>query len=368
MTATPAQRIAHDANSVYTPPATDARRNESTTTSATSTARWTALRAVAVGATLSLTASALVSVAASAAASPIRSSTSSTALSVQKSTPPCVTNRQGIPSSGAYVGAAVGGTQNIAGLEKKVGRTLALHRTYYNANQVTAALRTVHADLAAHRLPWISFKMPYSWAAMAGGRGDTWARALSDRLAKVGGPVWLAFHHEPEGDGNLVNWTRMQRHLAPIVHARTANVAYTAIFTGWDAFFGPAKYSVNRLWPGRRYVDVLGVDMYNNFGTSRGRVGGAPQLNTTKFFAAIGPWARAHRVTWALGETGYTAAAARNSPTWLAQEYRALVAQGGRALTYFDSSRNSIANWTLSDSIRLNQFKSTLVNSRRFCR
>ena len=30
-------------------------------------------------------------------------------------------------------------------------------------------------DLAERRLPWISFKLPYSWADMATGKGDAWA-------------------------------------------------------------------------------------------------------------------------------------------------------------------------------------------------
>ena len=37
-------------------------------------------------------------------------------------------------------------------------------------------MRLAEADLAAGRLPWISFKLPYSWPDMAAGKGDAWAR------------------------------------------------------------------------------------------------------------------------------------------------------------------------------------------------
>ncbi len=84
-------------------------------------------------------------------------------------------------------------------MEQKLGKTLPIHRTYWSANQVDGAVSTVAEDLADNRLPWISFKLPYSWSDMAAGKGDAWTPSTScDRLAVVGGPVWIAFHHEPD--------------------------------------------------------------------------------------------------------------------------------------------------------------------------
>lgn len=269
----------------------------------------------------------------------------------------------GIPSSGAYVGAAVGGNQAVPQVETQAGG-LAIHRTYYNADQVDYAITRVKDDLANGRLPWISFKLPYSWADMAAGRGDSWVDGLADRLAGVGGPVWLAFHHEPEGDGNMQDWVRMQQHLAPIIHARTNNVAYTVIYTGWDALFGAPQYHLNAVWPGDQYVDILGIDMYNSYGARPGAV----MLDPMKFFSILGPFARQHHVGWALGETAFTKAAAQADPNWLNTEYKDLLSEGGLALTYFDSSLNSIADWTLDDPIRMNAFRSVLSDSVRLCR
>src|SRR5664279_2969606 len=235
--------------------------------------------------------------------------------------PPCVSNAAGMPSSGAYLGAAVSGTPQMADVEQKAGAPLAIHRNYFTYGQVNNAITSVKADLAAGRLPWISFTLPYTWADMAAGKGDAWATDLVHKLATVGGPVWLAFHHEPEGDGVLADWVRMQQHLAPIVHGLTNNVAYTVIFTGYDVLFGGAKYALNSLWPGDQYVDILGIDMYNDYMSGRNGSYSIPMLDPMKYYGILGPWAKAHHVQWAIGEVGYTAAAAQVNPGWLASAY-----------------------------------------------
>jgi hypothetical protein len=276
----------------------------------------------------------------------------------------CVTDAKGIPSSRAYVGAAVSGTADLSTLERHIGRPLAIHRSYFQPSQVDYAIASVKDDLAAGRLPWISFKMPFSWADMAAGKGDAWAADLADKLAKVGGPVWLAFHHEPEGDGPMQDWKRMQQHLASIIHARTDNVAFTVILVAWDDFFGPAEYNIDSIWPGEQYVDVLGMDVYNEYGA---KASSDTMLDPMKYFGVIGPWARAHNVGWAIAETAYTQLASQTDSNWLQTEYRDLVSQGGLALTYFDSSLNSIADWTLDTPSKLSEFTQLVQQSPRIC-
>jgi len=273
-----------------------------------------------------------------------------------------VSSSDGIPASGAYVGAAVGGTANLADLESGTGR-LAIHRLYFEADQVDYAITAVKQDLAAGRLPWISFKLPYSWADMAAGAGDAWATDLAERLAEVGGPVWLAFHHEPEGDGPIQDWTRMQQRLAPIVHAHAPNVAYTVILTAWDSLFGPAEYRLGAVWPGDGDVDILGADVYNEYGAKAGKA----SMNPMDYFGPLSAFARRHGVRWAIAETGYTAAAATADAGWLQRAFSDLRSTGGIAFTYFDSSLNSIADWTLDDSVRRRAFDEVLARSVRLC-
>ena len=39
---------------------------------------------------------------------------------------------------------------------------------------------------------------------------------IATKLSKLNGPVWIAFHHEPENDGDITLWTKMQARLAQV--------------------------------------------------------------------------------------------------------------------------------------------------------
>jgi hypothetical protein len=278
----------------------------------------------------------------------------------------CVANAMGIPSSGAYLGAAVNGTSDIDEREARLGSSMALHRTYFSGSGIAAAVRTAKSDLARGRLPWISFKAPYSWSQMADGVGDDWARELADGLKTVPGPVWLAVHHEPENDGDMNEWTAMQARIAPIIHARTDNVAYSLIYSGWNTF-GGGNNTIATKWPGDANVDILAIDAYNDYGAVRnGRVG-TKVLDLKTYYVKMAAWAKEHGTAWAIGETGQTRAAAEIDPTWLDRAYLDMVALGGSGLSYYDSSANSVADWTLDDPIKFGRFKGLLPTSERVC-
>jgi hypothetical protein len=272
----------------------------------------------------------------------------------------CVNTANGIPPRGhAYVGAAAGGTQSINGLTGKMGMRLREHRAYFTAGQVKAAVSVAKADLALRRLPWISFKAPYSWAAMARGKGDAWAADLTRRLARVGGPVWIAFHHEPEGDGPIQDWVRMQQRLVHIVHANSNNIAYSVIYSSWNITFG--RYPLRRVFPSGG-VDILGVDIYNNY-----RVRSSRMMDPMKFIPFFRSWADHHGIRWAIAESGYTQGAHNVDARWLDGMYRDAVANGAAAFSYFDSSKNSVANWTLDSRSKLGAFKRILSASPKIC-
>ncbi len=280
---------------------------------------------------------------------------------------PCVSDPMGIPNSGStYLGAAVSGGTDTESREAELGQRLALHRTFYKADQIDRAVRNATADLAAGRLPWISFKAPHSWEQMASGAGDDWSRELADALAKVPGPVWLAVHHEPENDGNMDAWTQMQRKVAPIIHARTDNVAYSVIYSGWNTFGGDNN-TVASKWPGDQHIDILAVDAYNDFGAVRGGREGKKVLDLSTYYAKMAAWATAHGTAWAIGETGQTRKAAAQDPTWLDRTYQAMVDMGGAGLSYYDSTHNSVADWTLDDPIKFARFQGLQAHSARLC-
>ncbi|MDQ6527199.1 cellulase family glycosylhydrolase [Nocardioides sp. LHD-245] len=275
----------------------------------------------------------------------------------------CGRTARGIPSCGTYVGAAHGSNTDPSTLEQQLGDRLALRRTYFNSTGVAAAVRTAQADLAAGRLPWVSFKLPYSWTEMADGKGDAWATDLAQRLAAVGGPVWVAFHHEPEGDGDIQEWRRMQEHLAPLVRAAAPNVAFTVVMTGWNQFYGDAQYRLAEIWPRGVKVDVAGFDIYQQYGVTKSGSTTSKWTDFEQYYRAISTWSRSVGVDWALGETGVTDVAAEARPTAIADAVQLMENYGGIAYSYFDSALNSVAPWTLGTPAKRADFAHALAGS-----
>ncbi|MEZ5192515.1 MAG: carbohydrate binding domain-containing protein [Nocardioides sp.] len=279
----------------------------------------------------------------------------------------CVADSMGIPPAGlTYLGAAVNGTSDLGTREGELGHRLALHRTYFQAGQINGAVNQAKADLALGRLPWISFKEPLSWSEMAAGDGNAWVEQLGDALATVPGPVWLAVHHEPEGDGDMSQWVAMQQQIAPIIHARTDNVAFSVIYSGWNTY-GNDTDTVASKWPGDDNIDILAIDAYNDFGVTRNGRTGTRHLDLSEYFQKMAAWSAAHGTAWALGETGQSDQAALDRPGWIADSYQQMVALGGAGFSYYDSSANSVADWTLDEQHKFSAFQSQQPNSAQLC-
>ncbi len=280
------------------------------------------------------------------------------ALSLRQDLPAC-TRTRGVPTQGLYVGAAVGGNDDPAAFEAAVGR-LALRRTYWAAQDLEGALVAARSDLQAGRLPWLSFKFPLPWQRMARGDGDEWAKQVAAGVRDLPGPAWVAFHHEPEGDGDVQQWRAAQERVGPILREVAPNAAYTVVLTGWNQFHGPEEFGLDRLWP-HTTVDVAGFDVYDE-----------PELaaNSARdrmddYLHRISAWARQANVSWALAETGYDRSA--HGPdqgwiTWLGDRVRG---HGGVGLVYFNSDVNSRLDWRLDQPQELADFATALRDSQR---
>lgn len=273
----------------------------------------------------------------------------------------CSYSARGIPTCGAYVGAThyVGSTGNAdpSAWESQLGRQLGVRRMFFQSNQVDGAVRRATDDAAAKRVSWISFKAPYSWAEMAAGRGDAWARDTAARLAKVPGPVWVAVHHEPENDaGRFADWTKMQARLAPIFRSAGSNVAFSIILMGYHQFYGADELSLENLWPKSTKVDVAGFDIYDSYGVERSGTVRTKHVDfRNDYFEKIEAWASKAGVAWGLAETGFTAEGFAKTPSLMSTVYRDLVDHGGIAYAYFDAV-GTTADWALSDAARRNGF------------
>ena len=275
----------------------------------------------------------------------------------------CSYTERGIPVCGAFLGAAYGGNTSPTSWERAMGHRLGVHRTYFSADQVNAAVDQARRDLRHRRLPWISFKLPYSWSDMARGRGDEWARAIGRDLAGLPGPVWVAFHHEPENDGDIDQWTSTQARLAPIVRAAAPNVAYTIILTGWNQLYGPRRLSLEAVWPRHTKIDVVGFDVYDRFGVwGSGQSDSALDDLGLGYFPYFQQFAAERGLAWGLAETGYTDEASAVDPHWVSRTYRQLVQHHGVAMSYFDSDLNSDASWRLT-GLKARDFATALSSS-----
>lgn len=278
----------------------------------------------------------------------------------------CHLNARGVGKCDPLVGAAHGSNTDPSSLAKSLGQRLGVRRTYWNGAQVDKAVAVAKADVAAGRIPWISFKLPYSWADMASGKGDAWTKDLTAKLAQVDGPVWLAFHHEPEGDGVTADWKKMQERLGPIVRSGASNVAFTVVLTGWNQWYGSSEYRIENIWPNTT-VDIAGFDIYSFYGTwKNGKYRtGSPSLKTD-YFDKIAAWAKTKNVAWGLAETGLTDAASKDNPHWLATTYRELKATDAIAMTYFDTLLNTDDSYNLSGGQKNIDFADALKLSPEF--
>jgi hypothetical protein len=259
---------------------------------------------------------------------------------------------RGIPSHGAYVGATYGSNTDPTAWERQMRKSMGVHRTFWGGRDIAAATRTAKRDAAHNRVAWLSFKAPYSWADMARGRGDAWARGLARQMRSVRGPVWVAVHHEPEGDGNIKLWTAMQKRLAPIMRATAPNLGYSIILTGYNQLYGASQYRLANLWP-KTKIDIAGFDIYETYGVQ----GRTKWKNFYRhYFLPIQAWARKTHVAWGLAETGYSDPAAKRQPRWMRKVYTQMVNHGGKAFAYFNTHYNSKANWQLSLATKRNAF------------
>ena len=274
---------------------------------------------------------------------------------------------RGIPASGALVGAAVGGNADPTSFETQTGQRLGVRRTYFSATGTDKAVKMAKLDLANGRLPWISFKLPYTWEQMAAGKGDAWAKDIAVKLSALPGPVWVAFHHEPETHGDIQQWKAMQERLGPIVRSNAPNVAFTIILTGYHQISGEADYTLEALWPNTK-VDVAGFDIYNFYKTtnSNGTYFTQPSDLRRKYFEPISKFVAAKGSTWGLAETGFNDAAGDDLPNLMKETFDAMVDNHGVAFSYFNSGLNSSSSWVITTPAKLTQFANLVQSNPTF--
>lgn len=264
----------------------------------------------------------------------------------------CTYSSRGIPSCGAYAGGAYNSNTDPSSWESGLTGRIGVRRTYFGPTQVASAVAVARTDAANHRISWMSFKAPYSWADMAKGRGDAWARDIASKLGAIKSPVWVAIHHEPENDGgDIRQWTAMQERLAPIFRSQPT-IAFSVILMGWHQLYGDAKFRFAAMWP-KTTVDVAGFDIYDEYGLTKGGKTVTKHKDFRgRYFEPLQAWAKKTGVRWGLAETGFSASSLSNSPSIMGTTYRDLVATGGVAYSYFNTNLNASTDWRLNTTTR----------------
>jgi len=106
-------------------------------------------------------------------------------------------------------------------------------RIFGDLGSPTSAIRVATSEVAAGRMPVVSFKVPNNdWAGVAAGTYDAQLRDVTARLAALPGQVFVTLHHEPSGDGTPADYSAMLAHALPILGAPT-NVLAGPIVNGF---------------------------------------------------------------------------------------------------------------------------------------
>ena len=233
-------------------------------------------------------------------------------------------------------------------------------RLFGQLSSTSGLVNLARSELAAGRMPVLSFKVPGNdWAGAANGRFDAQLRSLASQLDALPGQVFVAIHHEPNNDGTARNYAAMQRRVLPIL-APPSNVDAGVIVNGfwWSAAAaGMTDAEIAQWLPADvlRLAEVVGADTYQG-GTS-----GAGGEDAATKIRRLSQWANRVGVRrLGIGEyNGLTGAAIRAAGDAILADSRFVFA------TAFNSAENSRAgvNWQLTGD-RLTAFKATLRASR----
>jgi hypothetical protein len=239
-----------------------------------------------------------------------------------------------------YYGCSMPYYKDLAAWEDWLGRPLAAHRHYHEADETVRLQNKASADLTVGRLPLASTKSPGTWEDVARGSHDAWLDALLFAGKAVGGPVFLAIHHEPEDDAftgpgmRPRHWVAMQERAIARAATRAPNVTIVPVLMQWT--FDPRSGREPSAWrvPSAR---VFGFDVYNSWSPTNGK-------RWTSFADKVDlvlPWTGGRPMV--VAEYGCRADPAdpERAVRWMQNAFQYALEHDIVAMTYFNSSQNS---------------------------
>lgn len=272
------------------------------------------------------------------------------------------TPAQAAPS--VYLGSTQMGEQQ---LERQTGQQMSSH-----------AYGTFERGVPQGRM--ITVKSPgTAWRTTANARSGSaiygnivrWADTIRSRP----GPVYLAFHHEPESAGSTSYGTQAEyiaayRRVVDIFRSRgVTNVKWTWQMTEWSFRVNPTdRRSAPKWYPGDSYVDVVGADGYN-WSTCKGANGKWEEFKA--FAEPVVQFARARGKQAAFPEFGSQSGTRRAQ--WLANARDYIVANRATivAAYYFNqmdpnANQHQSCKWPLATSQEIDIYRQMARNTAVF--
>jgi Glycosyl hydrolase family 26 len=251
------------------------------------------------------------------------------------------------PPASAAVPIYLGAVGEVDQLARQTGSPLAVH-----------AYARFHQPVPTGRM--ITVKADATWRQVAAAAPGSalhsdivrWARTIRSRP----GPVFVAYHHEPEASGNTryggpADFIAAYRRVVSLFRQQgVTNVRFTWQMTDWSFRVSSRDpRHAARWYPGDGYVDVVGADAFNWFDCGEGQGRWMPLA------ALVDPaldFARAHGKQASLPEFGADPHPLRAQ--WLADAHDYFVANRDVvwAAFYFNRGPTNPANsdcaWTLN--------------------
>ncbi|MEI2808870.1 MAG: hypothetical protein V9F00_01270 [Nocardioides sp.] len=171
----------------------------------------------------------------------------------------------GDPGDKVYLGVSLSIDQPLSEKAAEIGSSPTMTRRFYKDHQVGLMSSMATQDIEQGALPFLSVKVPGSWASVAQGERDEWLDGLLAGLDAAGGPIFLALHHEPENDSaesghSPEAWQEMQRRARDRAARKAPQVTVVPVLMQWT--FNPDSGRDPREWVPKDFP-LLGVDIYN---------------------------------------------------------------------------------------------------------
>ena len=245
----------------------------------------------------------------------------------------------------------LGTSSIVSGREAYMGQRFGSERKYWNNGTAgdgwNASITWIKNSLNAGRVPWGSYKFnspSLSWTQVAAGSADAWlVTMLNSIVSQTGGkgPVFMTFHHEPNGDGTASQYLAMERHLQTITDDYPSIVHVGGVLSaGYYQMSGGGGYNVSD-WMAPDSCDVFGLDIYNPWSPANGKawnsVDQAFRLGGIAECLALDP-----SKAIALGELGCrTRPTSGQSAQWMQDGYDYCRSANVVCMEWFDSGVNS---------------------------